>query len=172
MKNRKHLVFLLLTLIFLQLPAAAFAMGEDGKGGVSMLTAVPPSITSGRDGAFTKGSSSGLTFGTNALKSDFEAVLVDGREIDSGNYTVSGDPLSFTLKASFLQTLSVGTHTVTLRTDTGSAETNFSVKSGQSGGPSTGDHSHAPLWTALLLLSAGALLTILFTDRKKRSSWG
>ena len=176
MKGRKYLLLLFLLLLFCSFPVSAFAMGDGDEGNVALLTTVPPSITSGANGVFAKGSSTGLTFGTNASKSDFEAVLVDGKEIGSGNYTVSGEPLSVTLKASFLQTLSVGTHTISIRTSSGTAEANFSVKGKQSGDPATresdtpatGDSSNMLLWTALLSVSAGACVTIILADRHKR----
>ena len=176
MKGKKYLLLLFLLLLFCSFSVSAFAMGDGDEGNVALLTTVPPSITSGANGVFTKGSSSGLTFGTNASKSDFEAVLIDGKEISSGNYTVSGEPLSVTLKASFLQTLSVGTHTITIRTSSGSAEASFSVKGKQSGDPATresdtpatGDSSNMLLWTALLSVSAGACVTFILADRHKR----
>ena len=168
MKGKKYLLLLFLLLLFCSFPVSAFAMGDGDEDNVALLTTVPPSITSGANGVFTKGSSTGLTFGTNASKADFEAVLVDGNEMGSGNYTVSGEPLSVSLKASFLQTLSVGTHTVTVKTSVGSAETNFSVKGKQSGSPATGDGSNMLLWIALLFVSGGALVGILAYCKKKK----
>lgn len=176
MRGKKYLLLLFLLLLFCSFPVSAFAMGDGDEGNVALLTTVPPSITSGANGVFTKGSSTGLTFGTNASKADFEAVLVDGNEMGSGNYTVSGEPLSVTLKASFLQTLSVGTHTVSIRTSSGSAEASFSVKDKQSGDPATresdtpatGDSNDMIVWTALLFLSAGTLVTIILVDSHKR----
>ena len=168
MRGKKYLLLLFLLLLFCSFPVSAFAMGDGDEGNVALLTTVPPSITSGANGVFTKGSSTGLTFGTNASKFDFETVLIDGKEIGSENYTVSGEPLSVTLKASFLQTLSVGTHTISIRTSAGAAEANFSVKGEQSGNPATGDSNDMIVWTALLFLSAGTLVTIILVDRHKR----
>lgn len=170
MKGKKYLLLLFLLLLFCSFPVSAFAMGDGDEGGVAMQTIVPLSIISGKDGVFTKGSSSDLAFSTNASKSDFETVLIDGNKIGFGNYTVSGEPLSVSLKASFLQTLSVGTHTVTVKTSVGSAETNFSVKDGQSGSPATGDSSNMLLWILLLAASGAALTGTAIYSRKKKHS--
>lgn len=169
MKGKKYLLLLFLLLLFCSFPVSAFAMGDGDEGNVALLTTVPPSITSGANGVFTKGSSTGLTFGTNASKADFEAVLIDGKEISSGNYTVSGEPLSVTLKASFLQTLSVGTHTVSIRTSSGSAEAYFYVRS-SSAPPKTGDGSNMLLWVLLLAASGVALTGTAIYSRKKKHS--
>lgn len=170
MKGKKYLLLLFLLLLFCSFPVSAFAMGDGDGGGVAMQTIVPLSIISGKDGVFTKGSSSDLAFSTNASKADFEAVLVDGKEIVAANYNVSGEPFSVTLKASFLQTLSFGTHTVAVRTSTGSAETNFSVKGEQSGFPTTGDSSNMLLWILLLVASGVALTGTAIYSRKKKHS--
>ena len=79
----------------------------------------------------------GLIF--RAAVSGITGVQVDGRTIGRGSYTVEGSyPVELYLKASYLNRLAKGSHTLTVLTDSGSLTAAFTVGSGKSS-PTTFD---------------------------------
>ena len=79
----------------------------------------------------------GLIF--RAAVSGITGVQVDGRTIGKGSYTVEGSyPVELYLKASYLNRLAKGGHTLTVLTDSGSLTAAFTVGSGKSS-PTTFD---------------------------------
>ena len=86
------------------------------------------------------------------------AVLVDGQEIDSSHYTAAEGSLRLTLKAAYLQTLSVGTHTLTVRFTDGTVSHTFTVLPAPAGSdsPVTGESAIALAVSAILLALAAA----------------
>ena len=90
-----------------------------------------------------------------------------------------------TLKKDYLDTLSVGKHTLTVVYSDGECSTEFEIKAAQSGGnttpdkpnpddpksPQTGVNSGLMLWIALLFISGGAVIgTTVVSKKKKRST--
>ena len=67
------------------------------------------------------------SFTSNAAFADFLKVQVDGKDVDASNYTVKEGSTIVTLNASYLETLSAGKHTLAIVSDTGTAETEFTV---------------------------------------------
>lgn len=84
-------------------------------------------IIEGANGKWHKGSEDGLSFTSNAAFADFLKVQVDGKDVDTSNYTVKEGSTIVTLNASYLETLSAGKHTLAIVSDTGTAETEFTV---------------------------------------------
>lgn len=84
-------------------------------------------IIEGANGKWHKGSEDGLSFTSNAAFADFLKVQVDGKDVDASNYTVKEGSTIVTLNASYLETLSAGKHTLAIVSDTGTAETEFTV---------------------------------------------
>lgn len=79
----------------------------------------------------------GLIF--RAAVSGITGVQVDGRTVGRGSYTVEGSyPVELYLKASYLNRLAKGGHTLTVLTDSGSLTAAFTVGSGKSS-PTTFD---------------------------------
>ena len=79
----------------------------------------------------------GLIF--RAAVSGITGVQVDGRTIGKANYTTEGSyPVELYLKASYLNRLAKGSHTLTVLTDSGSLTAAFTVGSGKSS-PTTFD---------------------------------
>lgn len=171
-----------LILLALCLPVCAFA--EDAKysdgdeAGISLITTVPPNITSGDGAEYQKGSTGGLTFVTDDAKDNLLRVLVDGQVISSDKYSVSGEPLTITLYAAYLDTLSAGEHTIEIVTTNGSASAKFMVSNVEGQGtkgekrtsPQTGDSSNILLWIMLMCISSGILLIIPLARIKRRKS--
>lgn len=133
-----------------------------------------PEIVSGANSAWEQASGSGLTITSNAAFANFVKVQVDGKDLDASNYTVKEGSTIVTLNADYLKTLSVGKHTISIVSTTGTATTEFTVASAQTGSnttqqpsnngtagtstsPKTGDVNSLPLLIALVLVSGGAL---------------
>lgn len=102
---------------------------ENGK--CTVCSAVDPAfkamIIEGANGKWQKGSEGALSFTSNAAFADFLKVQVDGKDVDASNYTVKEGSTIVTLNASYLENLSAGKHTLAIVSDTGTAETEFTV---------------------------------------------
>lgn len=140
-------------------PATGHSWGEDGH--CAACGAVDPDFTpaiiAGADATWQKGSGKDLAFTSNAAYGDFQKVQVDGRDVDAADYTVGEGSTVVTLKASYLETLSAGKHTLGIVSETGVAETEFTIAAktqapaDEESLAATGDAS---------MLAAGALLVI------------
>ncbi len=82
-------------------------------------------ITQGNGQSVEQGSDA--TFVSNADISTFVEVLVDGKVVEPENYTVVAGSIKVTLKQAFLDTLSVGEHTVSIVSTNGQADAVFTV---------------------------------------------
>lgn len=115
----------------------------------------PPSGTEYPGGVY------GLIF--RAAVSGITGVQVDGRTIGKGSYTVEGSyPVELYLKASYLNRLAKGGHTLTVLTDSGSLTAAFTVGSGKSS-PTTFDAG-----IAVYAVTAVTSLTGLELLRRRR----
>lgn len=155
----------------------------------------PPVIIAGANGSWQKSGTDGLSFTSNAAFADFIKVQVDGKDLDASNYTVKEGSTIVTLNAAYLNTLSVGKHTLSIVSANGTATTEFTITAAPTGGddqtggsdqtgsdttpqepdknggdktsPQTGDSSNAVLWIALLFASGVGLLGAAVYSRKK-----
>ena len=108
----------------------------------------PPSGTEYSGGVY------GLIF--RAAVSGITGVQVDGRTVGRGSYTVEGSyPVELYLKASYLNRLAKGSHTLTVLTDSGSLTAAFTIGSGKSS-PTTFDAGIA-VYTAAAVTSLTGL---------------
>lgn len=169
------------------IPAAGHSY-ENGK--CTVCSEVDPAfkamIIEGANGKWQKGSEDGLSFTSNAAFADFQKVQVDGNDVDSSNYTVKEGSTIVTLNASYLETLSAGKHTLAIVSDTGTAETEFTVvaaekqpaddesandKAASDGDKEslakTGDDSMLPI-TVLSILAVVSIATGVFALRRSR----
>ncbi len=100
----------------------------------------------------------------------FEGLQVDGKDLDRSNYTSASGSTEVWLKASYLNTLSSGTHTLKAKYAGGeTAQTSFTVKGTQS--TRTGDSNHLALWIVILataLVAAFAAAWFLFLGKDRR----
>lgn len=143
-------------------------------------------IIEGANGKWQKGSEDALSFTSNAAFADFLKVQVDGKDLDASNYTVEEGSTIVTLKPSYLETLSAGKHTLAIVSDTGTAETEFTVvaaekqpaddesandKAASDGDKEslakTGDGSMLPI-TVLSVLAVASIATGVFALRRSR----
>lgn len=133
----------------------------------------------GTNGKWTQNSSEPLTFRADGDFSKFTGVKVDDTLIDAKNYTAVSGSTIVTLKADYLKTLSVGTHTLTVVFNDGICSTNFEIEAAQivtpaspepEKAPKTGDESNPALWfTLLCVVCAGAAGTTIYSRKKKYS---
>ena len=100
----------------------------------------------------------------------FDGLQVDGKDLDRSNYTSASGSTEIWLKASYLNTLSSGTHTLKAKYAGGeSAQTSFSVSGKQS--TRTGDGSRLGLWFAIMaaaLVAAFVAARYLFLGKDRR----
>ena len=164
------------------IPAAGHSY-ENGK--CTVCSEVDPAfkamIIEGANGKWQKGSEDGLSFTSNAAFAGFQKVQVDGKDLDASNYAVKEGSTVVTLNASYLETLSAGKHTLAIVSDTGTAETEFTVlaaegeaadnKTANDGDKEslakTGDDSMLPI-TALSILAVVSIATGVFALRRSR----
>ncbi len=157
-------------------------------------------VVKGGGQTWTKGSAGGAEFIIKRSAEDeetfglFKALEIDGKAVSEDAYTKAKGSLVLGLKASYLETLAAGEHTLTARFEDGSAEAAFTIaeakapaddgdkpvtpddKSKDDAVPKddkpadTGDHSGLTAWTLLLAASVLALsgLGIARAVRRRR----
>ena len=148
-------------------------------------------ITEGANNTWTQNSNGTLTFRANGDFSKFTGVKVDGNSISSDKYNAASGSTVITLKKDYLDTLSVGNHTLTVVYNDGECNAKFEIKAasttprtndrgttsgknkpntGTTANLSTGDTSNMFLWFALLFVSGGATIGTTVVSRKKKYS--
>ena len=116
-------------------PATVEAKGEkhqectvcDEKGKTEEIAILKPVITDGKGQTMVVDAAKDLSFRSNAPLEFFQKVLVDDKEVAAENYVLTEGSTIVTLKASFLKTLGVGGHKLSVVSATGTAETTFTV---------------------------------------------
>ncbi len=139
-----------------------------------------PTILDGANQTYNVGDEDGLTVRCSGEFAKFSELQVDDKKVDKENYTVKEGSTIVTVKASYLATLSVGSHTMTfVYTDGSKVSTTFTIaKSGstsdsttaaattaaaKAAAPKTGDDASPIAAVALLGFAATA---VLLTTRK------
>lgn len=97
------------------------------KGKSEEIAILAPEITDGKGQTMVVDAAKDLSFRSNAPIRFFQKVLVDDKEVASENYELTDGSTIVTLKASFLNTLGVGEHKLSVVSATGTAETTFTV---------------------------------------------
>ena len=146
-------------------------------------------ILDGANSSWTQNSDGGLSIRGSGAFSKFVGVKVDGTLVDAKNYTVKEGSTIVTLKADYLNTLSVGTHTFEILWTDGSASTTFTSKADSSDNgnnnqndnnnsnrddsdkkeeaPKTGDDTPS-VWLFILTIISGTGL--ILTVKKRREN--
>lgn len=99
--------------------------GEKGKS--EEIAILAPEIIDGKGQTMVVDAAKDLSFRSNAPLKFFQKVLVDDKEVAAENYVLTEGSTIVTLKASFLKTLGVGEHKLSVVSTTGTAETTFTV---------------------------------------------
>ena len=107
------------------------------------VNAAPTSykIISGADSEWKQNTDETITIIGNGEFSKFESVKVDGGIIDAKNYTAKEGSTIIILKADYLKTLSVGTHSFEIVWVDGSAVTSFKVSKNTSDNEGSKDNN-------------------------------
>ena len=154
---------------------------------------LPPKITAGDGATVTQGEKKELSFTSDASFADFLRVELDGTTLDEKNYTKKEGSTIITLNRDFVATLSVGEHTLSIVSKSGTATAKFTVKAKPAETttpqptvtpqptaqpqptvqpvfpiPRTGDTANPALWFALLIVSGSALAAIFILRRKDK----
>lgn len=164
------------------------ACGE--KGATEGIAILAPTIIEGAGQAITVDTAKDLSFRSNAPIKYFQKVLVDDKEVDAENYVLTEGSTIVTLKTSFVKTLGVGEHKLSVVSTTGTAETTFTIaeaakpapgqttttttttsskskkKTGKGALPSVGDGTYA---MAGGVLAAGMAALLLAWTMKRRA---
>lgn len=129
-------------------------------------------ILNGANSSWTLGSSEGLTIRGAGEFSKFTGVKVDGNLLDQNNYTAKEGSTIITLKASYLNTLGVGSHTAQILWTDDSAGTTFTINANTSGKkdnvPKTGDNTSVA-WLFILAGLSGTGLVLTGKKGRKNS---
>lgn len=117
--------------------------------------------------SWTQGSENTLVFtaktnaSTDNTFSKFVGILIDGKVVDGNNYTAESGSVIIKLKTEYLNTLSVGEHTITLKfSDGDDISTKFTINAAAVATPSTGETMS--MWILVgfaCIAAAGAVLT-------------
>lgn len=99
-------------------------------------------IIAGDNQIYNKASGSDVTITCNGDFVKFTGIKVDGSVVDSSNYTAVSGSTVLTLKASYLDTLTAGSHTVTFVYTDGEANANLTIEAAGSGHT----HSYGTEW--------------------------
>ena len=159
------------------------------KGKTEEIAILKPEITDGKGQTMVVEAAKDLTFRSSAPLEFFQKVLVDDKEVAAENYELTKGSTIVTLKASFLNTLGVGEHKLSVVSSTGTAETTFTVaeaakpapsqtttttttttteskkKGGKTALPSAGDSAYV-MAGAVLAAGVAALLLALVVKRR------
>lgn len=97
------------------------------KGATEEIAILVPEIIDGKGQTMVVDAVKDLSFRSSAPLAFFQKVLVDDKEVAAENYVLTEGSTIVTLKASFLNTLGVGEHRLSVVSTTGTAETTFTV---------------------------------------------
>ena len=129
----------------------------------TVIKKLAPSILDGANSEWRKGDENGLTFSSDAAFSDFVEVLVDGKPVASENYERREGGTIVELKASYLETLAEGEHTLTIRSASGDATTRFTI--------AASDSTNAWVWIIIGFIALGIGVTVaVFVVRKRKTA--
>ena len=125
-------------------------------------------IIKGDGSIWTKGTERGLEFTANGSYSKFAGIEVDGETVNEENYTAISGSTVITLKPEYLETLSVGRHTLTVLYTDGKAGCGFEIRAKADTAAQTGDESNMSIRIALAVLAAlGAAGALLYGRQRK-----
>lgn len=134
----------------------------------SLKLKAAPKIIEGVNQTVKQGNSA--AFKSDADFSYFKYVLVEGKQISSDSYTIKEGSTIVTLKSEFVNTLSVGKHTLSIVSKTGSADTEFTVEKAALPSEISEDVANTRDGNMVLLTAAFVTLSggVLIASQKRR----
>ena len=143
--------------------AAISYTAKDGSGNTIQSVTWQKGSGKNLDLTFHRSADDHLTYGL------FGSLEIGGVTVGSANYSAAEGSLKLSIKPEYLETLSVGDHTVKVNFQDGSAMVKLTVKAAADPNvPRTADESNPTLWSGLMLLSA-AMLVLLPIARKRKT---
>ena len=153
-------------------------------------------IIEGTESSYVLQSGNSLTIRVDAEFSKFAGIKVDGVQIGKDNYDVKSGSTIVTLKSSYLNTLTAGTHNLEMLWTDGSASTTFTIqasvnqnpdnknqetatasntqpatqtntKQTTDKSPKTGDYNNPLVWAAWLIVSEIIIAGTVYYRKKK-----
>lgn len=153
-------------------------------------------IIEGSESSYVLQSGNSLTIRVDAEFSKFAGIKVDGVQIGKDNYDVKSGSTIVTLKSSYLNTLTAGTHNLEMLWTDGSASTTFTIqasvnqnpdnknqetatasntqpatqtntKQTTDKSPKTGDYNNPLVWAAWLIVSEIIIAGTVYYRKKK-----
>lgn len=175
--------------VLLNIKAAYDALSEHEKSLVSKDTVeklenllemlVDYKMIQGDGSKWTKGSGKNLTFTANGPYRKFAYIEVDGKKLDADFYTAKSGNTVIRLKASYLEELEEGKHTITVYYTDGEADGTFQVlkapaeetestaRANEGDSAATDDTTNIVLWITLMCLSALGMILLLVKGRRR-----
>lgn len=150
---------------------------------IAKLPMIAYKIIEGADGTYTLNTDGTYTVRANGEFSKFVSVEMDGKVVDSKNYTAKSGSTIITFSKEYMSSLTVGKHTVKVNFEDGSAETTLTVvqkdvkkntdgkdtgKKADSNSVKTGDNSNMIAWFILLVASACIVGSLREIRRQRR----
>ena len=132
-------------------------------------------VFGGGNSTWTKGSSSTVIITVKRSEDDancfshFTGVEIDGVALAASDYEAKSGSTVVTFKATTLQKLSIGSHTVKVKFDDGGISTSLTIKAASDGTPPTGDENDVGLWIAMMALSMAGFMCVTIAGRKRRA---
>ena len=127
----------------------------------------------GSGAKWEKGSGNSLQFTANGPFRKFKELRVDGKVVDPSNYTVKEGSTIVTLKASYLQSLSTGKHTIQFVYTDGETDGEDTFRIYNSGSnPSTSDSMDLVFFSSIMLTSLLCMAALMLFAFRKRDKYG
>lgn len=129
-------------------------------------------IIQGNDSQWTAGTDGSISMTANGAVEKFLGIEVDAVPVDAENYTVTSGSTVITLQPAYLETLSAGTHTLTVRYSDGETSGTFEILPKAQSAAAEEDRSSGAIigWAALLIGLAVAIVAILGFRRHKSTT--
>ncbi len=156
-------------------PSTISYAAKDGSGNTIHSVTWQKGSGKNLDLTFKRSEDDHLTYGL------FASLEIGGQAVGSANYGAEEGSLKLSIKPEYLETLSVGDHTVKVNFQDGSATVKLTVKaaatqptpspkpSEKPTSPKTGDESNLVLWSSLMFLSVAAMIVLLLYARKRKT---
>lgn len=142
------------------------------KNAINKLNAILKQLTNyqvieGNNSKWIKGSGQSLIMTFNGAYEKFVYIMIDGQLVDEKYYTVASGSTIITLNADYLNTLTVGQHTLTVNYQDGKVNSYFTIINNHKKIPNTDDYSYVKFWYSSFIV-AGCILIYFITSKKKK----
>ena len=143
------------------------AKGSSSSGAASASVSYQYQITDGANTKWTKGSGEDVLFTSTAEFAKFLTVKVDGNVVGIDGYVATSGSTKITLKSSYLETLTVADHVITIVSNDGEASTQFTVLAANSARSPKTEGGYEMIWIALACMSLAGFAGVGALGRRK-----